>query len=224
MFCSFLWHSANPNICHFCLGQSKQHAGLFLFKRVGWCSDACEQRVAASVLLTVLDQVSSCQGDLKFEAILNGHISFKTHIATWETWKADRVKHTLILSMLASSWSWATSFCAWATLLLLHTLPDIALHAEWKIITLWPSYIFSIFTNGRSKKKKKKCFTSCNESPLGVQECLVRKGPIFLLFSYAPWLLFIHPWCPFKGFVTLKVIHHGAGNVILHTNVFPCFQ
>lgn len=42
----------------------EQHTGLLVFKRIGRRSDADEQRVTAPVVLAVLDQVCSCQGDL----------------------------------------------------------------------------------------------------------------------------------------------------------------
>lgn len=71
---------------------------------------------------------------------------------------------------------------------------------------------------------EKERFTSSEASPRSVQVCLVRKGPVFSCVSYTPQILFIHPRCHFKGFVTLKVKHHKAGNVTSHTNAFPCFQ
>lgn len=45
-------------------GLLEQHAGLLIFEWVGRGSDAGEQRVTASVVLTILDQVCCCEGDL----------------------------------------------------------------------------------------------------------------------------------------------------------------
>lgn len=124
-----------------------------------------------------------------------------------------RFLHTLILSMLASTRSWSTSFCAWTTLLLLlHIFPDIScsMRTQKKKTLL---YGLSILPRHQKEQQENDPERYVPWSKEAVQESLVREA-----LNCTPFLFTVRG--QFKGSVTWKVTQHRVGNVTNITHHF----
>lgn len=124
-----------------------------------------------------------------------------------------QVLHTLILSMLASSRSWSTSFCAWTTVLLLHIFPDIAFNIceDSKLLH---------YSSSTAERATQKWCVLPDPNSQRKRGCAGGSGEKIILSFPAYTPLYIHSWGQFKGSVILKVIQHSPGNVTDITHHF----